>query len=200
MPVIVCPACDLVHRIAPVRAQRTRCVRCSGVLQRSIDGTVDTAIALSATALILFIFSNSYPLVAMRFNGTTRSATLMDATLGFFRQGHPTLALIVFATTILGPLIQIVALLYLLLPMRTGRSAPAAGNVFRFLTHVRPWTLVEVFMLGAVVALVRVAKYAEVLPGVALWSYALLMITLAALTNYTSPEQFWSWADRRRHG
>ena len=52
-------------------------------------------------------------------------------------------------------------------------------------------------MLGAVVALVRVAKYAQVLPGVSLWSYALLMLTLAALTHHTSPQQFWRWAEGR---
>jgi paraquat-inducible protein A len=197
MPVIICPACDLVHRAADEQPQRTRCVRCRAILQRAVGGSIDSAIALAATALILFVFSNLYPLVAMNFNGTTRAATLLDTTLGFYRQGHPTLAVIVFTTTILGPLLQITTLLYLLLPMRSGRLAPAAGSVFRFLTHVRPWSLVEVFMLGTVVALVRVAKYAQVLPGVALWSYALLMLALAALTHHTSAEQFWRWAERR---
>ena len=196
MPVIVCPACDLVHRVAAEPPQRTRCTRCRGVLQRGSSGSLDGAIALAITALLLFTFSNAYPLVAMNFNGTTRAATLLDTTLGFYRQGHPTLAAIVFATTILGPLCQIACVLYLLLPLRSGRQAAATGGVFRFLTHIRPWALVEVFMLGSLVALVRVAKYAQVLPGVSLWSYALLMLTLAALTHRTSPEQFWRWAQR----
>jgi paraquat-inducible protein A len=197
MPVIVCPACDLVHRVASAQPRRTRCVRCRAILQRETDGSIDSAIALAVTGLILFVFSNLYPLVAMNFNGTTRAATLFDATMGFYRQGHPLLAAIVLATTQLGPLFQIVTLLYMLVPMRAGRQAPGTGNLFRFLTHVRPWTLVEVFMLGTVVALVRVAKYAQVLPGVSLWSYALLMLTLAALTHYTSPQQFWRWAEGR---
>jgi len=67
--------------------------------------------------------------------------------MGFYQQGHPTLAAIVLATTQLGPLFQIAALLYMLVPMRAGRQAPGTGNLFRFLTHVRPWTLVEVFSL-----------------------------------------------------
>jgi paraquat-inducible protein A len=195
MPVIVCPACDLVHRVASAQPQRTRCVRCRAILQRETGGSIDSAIALALTGLILFVFSNLYPLVAMNFNGTTRAATLFDATLGLYRQGHPTLAAIVLATTQLAPLFQIATLLYMLVPMRAGRQAPGTGNLFRFLTHVRPWTLVEVFMLGSLVALVRVAKYAQVLPGVSLWSYALLMLTLAALTHHTSPQQFWRWAE-----
>jgi paraquat-inducible protein A len=174
-----------------------RCVRCKAVVQRATGGKVDTAIALSVTGLFLFFLSNAYPLVAMNFNGTTRAATLMDAAYGLFRQGHPTLSIIVFTTTILTPFIQIAALLYLLVPLRKGRVAPAAMYIFRFLAHIRPWTLVEVFMLGVVVALVRLAKFAQVMPGVSLWSLVLLMITLAALTNYTSPEQFWRWMERR---
>ena len=197
MTVIVCPACDLVHRAgAPSSPQRTRCMRCRSVLQRAAAGTVDSALALASSALILFVFSNIYPLVAMRYNGTSRAATLIDATLGFYRQGHPTLAAIVFTTTFVAPLFQIAALLYLLVPLRCGGRAPFAGSVFRFLTHVRPWALAEVFMLGTVVALVRLAKFAQVVPGIALWSYALLMLALAALTHRTSPEQFWRWADR----
>ena len=114
MPVIICPACDLVHRVAAVQPQRTRCVRCRATLQRAVGASIDGAISLAVCALILFLFSNFYPLVAMNFNGTTRDATLLDTTLGFYRQGHPTLAAIVFATTILGPLFQIATLLYLL--------------------------------------------------------------------------------------
>ncbi len=197
MPVIVCPACDLVHRVVLAQRQRTRCVRCRAILQRETDGSIDSAIALAATGLILFGLSNLYPLVAMNFNGTSRAATLLDATMGLYRQGHPTLAAIVLATTELAPLLQIATLLYMLVPLRAGRQAPGAGNLFRLLTHIRPWTLVEVFMLGAVVALVRVAKYAQVLPGVSLWSYALLMLTLAALTHRTSPQQFWRWVEGR---
>jgi paraquat-inducible protein A len=197
--VIVCPACDLAHRRGATEpTERTRCVRCRSPLQRPVNGNIDTGIALAVSALGLLIFSNAYPLVAMNSQGTTRAATLIDATLGFFRQGHPTLALLVLFTTIVGPFVQIGTLLYLLIPLRNGRSAPAQNLLFRLLTHVRPWSLVEVFMLGALVALVRLATFAQVVPGIALWSYGLLMLTLAALTSHTSPEQFWRWAEQSR--
>jgi paraquat-inducible protein A len=56
----------------------------------------------------------------------------------------------------------------------------------------------EVFMLGALVALVRLSKFAHIVPGISLWSCALLMVCLSALTNVTSPEQFWRWVGDRR--
>ena len=197
--VIVCSSCDLAHRAAMGPAsERTRCARCRAPLQRPENGSIDTAIALAVTALVLFLLSNAYPLVAILYNGTTRAATLVDAVLAFYHQGHLFLAALVFITTVVGPFLQIACLLYLLIPLRRKLQAPGQDMIFRLLSQVRPWTFIEVFMLGALVALVRVAAYAQVIPGIALWSCALLMLTLAALTSRTSAAQFWSWVEESR--
>jgi paraquat-inducible protein A len=197
--VIVCPACDLAHRRDAVpAAERTQCIRCRAPLQRPENGRIDTAISLAAAALGLFFLTNVYPLVTIQSNGTTRMATLIDAARGLYAQGHAALAALVFLTTIMGPFLQIAGVLYLLIPLRRGRQAPGQNLVFRLLTHIRPWTFIEVFMLGTLVALVRLSAFAEVIPGVALWSCLLLMLSLAALTSRTSPEQFWGWVERSR--
>jgi paraquat-inducible protein A len=167
-------------------------------LQRPVNGKLDTAVALAATALILFFMSNAYPLVVIQVNGVTRATTLIEAAQAFYRQGHLFLASLVFITTVIGPLLQISGTLYLLIPLLFKRRAPNHDAVFRLLNQVRVWTFVEVFMLGALVALVRLSAYAQVVPGVALWSSALLMLSLAALSNQTSPEQFWRWIESTR--
>jgi paraquat-inducible protein A len=197
--VIVCPACDLVHRrdAAPV-AGPAQCSRCRAPLQRPENGRIDSAIALAATALVCFLLTNAYPLVAIQTNGSTRTATLGDAAWGLYAQGHAGLAALVFLTTVVAPFLQIVGLIYLLIPLRRGWRVPGRNLVFRLLMQVRPWSFIEVFMLGTLVALVRLSKFAEVIPGVALWSCVLLMFSLAALTSRTSPEQFWRWVERSR--
>jgi paraquat-inducible protein A len=196
--VIVCPACDLAHRAPVAPSERTRCIRCRAPLQRPENGNIDTSIALAVSALVLFCLSNAYPLVAIHSNGETRIATLSDAALALYDQGHVGLALLVFTTTVVSPLLQISSLLYLLIPLRMKRQAPGQNAIFRLLTQVRPWTFVEVFMLGVLVALVRLSAYAQVVPGVALWSCGLLMLTLAALASQTSAGQFWRWVEGSR--
>ena len=197
--IIVCPSCDLAHRVdvAPA-SEGTRCARCRAPLQRPENGNIDTAIALAICALVLFFLSNAYPLVEIQASGTMRATTLVGAALGLYAQGHTGLAALVFITTVAGPFLQIGCLLYLLLPLRGAREAPFQNTVFRLLAQVRPWTFIEVFMLGVLVALVRLSAYARVIPGVALWSCVLLMFTLAALTSRTTPGQFWRWVDRNR--
>ena len=196
-PVMLCPACDLAHRRPATRASgRTRCVRCREPLQRALDGGMDTAIALGACALVLLWLSNFYPLVAMHVNGVSRQTTLGGAALSLYQQHDRTLAVLVFVTIVIAPLLQVVTLLYVLVPLWRGRRAYGQNFVIRLITRVRPWSFTEVFMLGTVVALVRLAKFTHVVPGVALWSCGLLMLCLSALTSRAAPEQLWRWAGR----
>jgi paraquat-inducible protein A len=197
--VIVCHACDLAHRldrIAP--AARIRCVRCRAELYRTSAVSIDTAIALAATALVLFVFANAYPLIDLKINGATRVATLSGAALGLYIQGYATMAALVAFTAILVPLLQILAFLYALVPLRLGWGAPGQRALFRLLAALRPWAMAEVFILAALVAMVRLAAQAEVAPRIALCAYGLLMFTLTALNGITPVEQFWQWLERCR--
>jgi paraquat-inducible protein A len=99
---------------------------------------------------------------------------------------------------VVAPLLQILMLLYVLIPLRRGRQVFAQHTVLRILTQIRPWSFVEVFMLGSLVALVRLAKFADIEPGISLWSCALFMLCLSGLTSLTSPEQLWHWVERSR--
>jgi paraquat-inducible protein A len=165
-------------------------------MQRPESRPIESAIAIAICALVLLILSNAYPLVVMHVNGASRETTLVGAALGMYVQNYTTLAALVLLTTVIAPFVQIIALLYLLIPLWRGRRAPGQSTVFRLLMWVRRWSFMEVFMLGSLVALVRLSNYTHVVPGVSLWSCALLMMSLSALSTVSSPEQFWVWAER----
>jgi paraquat-inducible protein A len=199
MPVIVCPACDLAHRLAAAPASgRRQCARCRAPLQRPENAAIDTAIALAMCSLVLLLLSNAYPLVAMQVNGSYRDTTLIGAALGLFAQGFTSLGALVLLTTVVAPLLQIATLLYVLIPLWRRRRALGQSIALRVLTRVRSWNFMEVFMLGALVALVRLSNFAHIVPGISLWSCALLMLCLSALTSVTSTEQLWRWVEVSR--
>src|SRR6202049_4833458 len=109
--VIVCPACDLAHRLTAAPASGRRlCARCQAPLQRREDASIDTAIALAVCAVVLLILSNAYPLVAMHVNGSSRDTPLIGAAFGLYASGFKSLAARVFLTTVAAPFLQIVAL------------------------------------------------------------------------------------------
>src|SRR6202790_791 len=163
---IVCHACDLVHRRDVILDKaRVRCVRCRAELYRTNAASIDTAIALAVTAAVLLLLSTAYPLVALQLNGSVRATTLVGAAIGLYNQGYAPVAALVLVTTLLVPLFQISGLLYVLVPLRAGRRAPGQNELFRTLTYLRPWAMSEVFMLGALVALVKLAAMAAVIAG-----------------------------------
>lgn len=194
--IIVCHACDLVHRREAIGDKlRVRCVRCRAELYRTSGAGIDIAIALAVSAGVLLLLSNAYPLVALQLNGTTRATTLAGAALGLYRQGYASVAALVLLTTVLIPSFQILGTLYVLVPLRNDRRAPGQNDLFRILGWLRPWAMSEVFMLGALVALVKLAALATVIPGIALFAYGALMLVLSGLTSITPTEQFWRWVE-----
>ncbi len=179
-------------------AARARCARCNAELYRTNSASIDSAVALGCTAAILLVLSNLYPLVVLQLNGATRETTLIGAALGLYREGYGLMGALVLLTTVLIPSFQIGSLLYVLLPLRRQRRAKRQNELFRTLTRLRPWAMPEVFMLGAIVALVKLSALADVIPGISLFCYGAFMLTLAGLTSITPTEQFWQWVEGTR--
>jgi len=105
---------------------------------------------------------------------------------------------LVFDTTILMPALQIAALLYMLLPLKLGWVPTGLPAVFRVVHAVRPWGMVEVFMLGTLVALTKLAHLASVEPGVALFSFGALMFLVAAAAASFDTNALWERVEELR--
>ncbi len=194
---IVCHACDLVHRLDPVSTPaRIRCVRCRAEIYRTNGVSLEAALAIACTGLLLFIIANVYPLVALKVGNDTRLTNLIGAAFGLYRQGYSTIAALVLFTTVLVPFVQIGAYLWTLGATRLGRLRGAPIAFLRLLTPLRPWGMVEVFLLGALVALTRLATMATIVPGIALAAYGLFMLSVSSLVSATPPEQLWRWIER----
>ncbi len=196
---IICHACDLVHRLDAVGGPaRIRCVRCRAEILRTNEASIDTAIAWATSALVLFIIANAYPLVAMKVSGFTRLTTLVGAALGLYQQGYESIAGLVFFTTFVVPLAQLGALLWVLIAIKLGRPRAEPIASLRLLAPLRPWGMVEVFLLGALVALTRLSSLATIVPGIALIAYGCFMLVLSSLVTTTPTEQLWRWITQSR--
>jgi paraquat-inducible protein A len=154
--------------------------------------SVEQMLGLVTGALLTFIIANAYPIVVLKMQGVINSATLSGSLLMLWSEGRRAMALLVFATTQLFPLLDLLALLALLLAVVRARSTgkpPGARPVWfspllRLVLALRPWGMTEVFMLGVLVALVKLSNMAQIVPGVALWAFGALTILLAAILAF----------------
>lgn len=193
---IACHECDLLQREVELPAGGVaRCPRCGAELYRSHPESLDRTLALTLGALFLFVLANVFPIVGLKLQGQVINTTLYHTVSNLYHDEMVMVAALVFVTTMLMPALQLGAILHLLLPLRLGRRPPCAAPVFRMLAAVKPWGMVEVFMLGVLVSLVKLAHLASVVPGVALWSFALLMFMMAGIAAVFDPRAFWARYD-----
>jgi paraquat-inducible protein A len=192
---IACHECDLLQReVALPRGGVARCPRCGAELYRSHPESLDVTLALTAGAIILFVMANVFPIVGLALQGQIIQTTLLNTVRTLYDEDMKSLAAVVFVTTIAMPSLELFAVTYLVLPLRLGRVPRHFALVFRMRQAVRPWAMVEVFMLGVLVSLVKLAHLAGVVAGVALWSFGVLMFLMAAIVATFDPRALWAKA------
>ena len=193
---IACHECDLLQReIALPPGGTACCPRCGGVLYRSIPDWSDRTLAYMLAAAALFVVANAFPIVALEAQGTRISTTLFGTVRTLHEQDMTSVAVLVFVTTFLMPALEIGAMLYMLLPLKLGWVPRELPAMFRLVQTVRPWGMVEVFMLGTLVSLAKLMHIAHVVPGVAIWSFGALMFLLAAAAASFNPHDLWVRVD-----
>lgn len=197
--VIACHECDaLLQKPHHAQQANTRCPRCGAVLFRSSAMHIDRIAALALAALITFVIAQGFPIVELELNGNTSQTTLMGALVALWSEGMELVAVIVFCSTILFPLIELVALLYVLMPIRSGVVPPGFNLVLRAIQFVRPWGMVEVLMLGILVTIVKMTSLARVIPEAALFAFGGLTLMFAVVVMF-DPRALWDTADSLTH-
>ena len=190
---IACHECDLLHRI-PVHEGAScvsRCRRCNALLHRGVENSIDRTLALTFAGLILFVVANSFPLLAFKLQGQETQATLISGILDLYNGGKWEIALLVLLTTIVVPLMQLMLQLYIYLPLKFNRVPWFLARAARFAGGLQPWSMMEVFLIGIIVAIVKLVGMAQIVPGLALWSFALLIVMLAAAAANMDPRVVW---------
>jgi paraquat-inducible protein A len=138
----------------------------------------------------------------MEIQGQRTEALVLQGAWRLYQEGEPLVGGIVFLTAFVFPLVQIVGLLAILIPVRLALAPRYLVPVFRMVSEAKPWSMVEVFMLGVLVSLVKLAHLAGIVPGAALGAFAVLMFVMAAIAAVFDPRDLWARlaaVESRRH-
>jgi paraquat-inducible protein A len=196
IPVTTCHDCGLLQQISHMPEDgAVKCCRCDATLRKrqrvEPAKSIEHTLALVITALVLLIISNVYPIVQVEAEGHEMAATLFGCVKYLFSNEMEFLAGLVFLTTIGAPLIQLTGLLYILLPVNFNRIPPYAPQIYRLVRIITSWSMLEVLMLGILVSVVKLSAMATVVPSITLWTFALLMIFIAAILSDLDTEMLW---------
>jgi paraquat-inducible protein A len=203
---LACAECDALHRrssvdgltlaepgeaIAP-SGRHYECRRCGAPLGLARHAAFDLPLALALTGLVMLLIAHLNPILAIDIQGQVSSTTLWGAAWRLYDEGAWFMCGLVLFTTLVNPLIELAAVCYVLLPLRNAEHAPGFDLVLRAMQAVRPWVMVEVFMLGVLVAFVKLNGLASVVPGVGLWAFGAVMLLIAAMASAFDHEHVWA--------
>lgn len=199
--IVVCNQCDLLLKGSEILpGNKAVCIRCANVLYQSQHDGLRLSLIFSLTSVALFLISNAFPIVTISSDGLQNSTTLIDAAIRLINDGIPSIAILVFMTTFVMPGLEIIGLVYLLLPLYLDRLPYGLSVAYRLIYLVKPWAMVEVFMMGLLVTITKLNAFASVSPDIGLGSFVLLMISVTAAAANFDPYEFWARVQAIRCG
>ena len=171
--------------------QTAHCVRCEAVLGRGHRLTLDAVVALTLTAAVAFAIGISSNVVSLTLGGVAEAATLPRAVFEMWQHDERLVSVVAGATTLLAPALFIALRLYVLLPLALDRVPPGFAFCIRTLHAVSRWNMVEVFTIGVLLSLVRLAGLADAVPGVGLYALGAVTLLFAAIES-AGVKHLWS--------
>ena len=189
---IACHECDLLQRRIVLPPQSSGCCRrCGAVLYRHRPDSIQPGLACAMAAVILLILANLFPIVGLAVQGEQHDTTLYGAVEALWDQNMEPVAVLVAVTTLLLPALDLSILIYVMLTLHPWGRPHRPSPVVRTLQSIRPWSMVEVFMLGLLVSLVKLMHFATVIPGIALWAFGGFIFVRIVATEAFNPRDVW---------
>ncbi|MBV8613134.1 MAG: PqiA/YebS family transporter subunit [Acetobacteraceae bacterium] len=188
-----CPDCGQMHRLPPVLPRHgvAQCLRCDGVLRRSRANPLTRPLALAVAGLMLLAAALASPMLTMRFYGLERQAAVLTGARVLGAQGTWALSAVVFLTVGVLPALRLGSLALVLGGLRLPRPPPGLRLVFRFHERLVPWAMIEVFLIGVMIAYSQAAAYGRVHASVALYLLGALVLVMVTLDASLDAEPVW---------
>ena len=181
---IICEHCDSVYSPVPLgQGEIARCVRCAAILERGGQMSIQQLLALSIGAALLFVLANAFPVITISLKGLSNQATLWQSVQALAQGDISPIAAVAGLTIILAPMLQIALLCWLLSYALVGRAAPGFKACMRALEHLRPWSMLEVCLLGILVAIIKLGGMLSVHPGLGLWALGMLTVLIILISG-----------------
>ncbi|OLU27788.1 paraquat-inducible membrane protein A [Pseudomonas sp. PA15(2017)] len=182
---IICHECHQLNPHQP-ELERQFCSRCGGRIHERRPNSLVRTWALLITAAILYIPANVLPIMTVNSFGKGAPDTIMSGVITLVDNGMLPIAIVVFVASILVPTFKLVGIGLLLYSVQRHQPMSARQRIlmYRFIEWIGRWSMLDIFVIAILVAVVRFGSLASVEPGVGAVAFASVVILtmLAALT------------------
>ena len=189
---VACHECDLLMRKPLLQdGESAECPRCGYELFSHRHHVVRRSMALVLTALLLYVPANFLPIMQLNLLGQTTQDTVWSGVLGLYEIGMQGIAVVVFLSSMAVPLLKLLCQLLVLLSIRFDFGRSYGLLLYRIYHHMREWGMLEVYLMGILVAMVKLMDLADLSLGLGLFCFIALLLVQVWLEVTMSPHQIW---------
>ncbi|HLD67805.1 MAG TPA: paraquat-inducible protein A [Pseudomonas sp.] len=189
---IACHECDLLmYKPDLALGERAECPRCGYELYTHRHQVVRRSLALVLAALLLYVPANFLPIIQLNLLGQSTHDTVWSGVLGLYDSGMHSVAVVVFLCSMAIPLLKLLCQLFVLLSIRWQVGRSYGLLLYRLYHHMREWGMLEVYLMGILVAIVKLIDIADLSLGPGLVCFIALLLVQVWLEVTMSPHQIW---------
>ncbi len=189
---IACHECDLLMRKPVLQdGESAECPRCGYELFSHRHRVVRRSMALVLTALLLYVPANFLPIMQLNLLGQTSQDTVWSGVVGLYESGMQGIAVVVFLCSMVVPLLKLLCQLLVLLSIRMDFARSYGLLLYRIYHHMREWGMLEVYLMGILVAMVKLMDLADLSLGLGLFCFIALLLVQVWLEVTMAPHQIW---------
>lgn len=198
---IACHECDLLIVLpSAVDSRETLCCpRCKHKIIKGHKAATSYVIALAFSALIMLIIANSLSFISLNAKGQSADVSLLAAAWQVYELGYFLLAVSFYCFAVLLPAFYLILLLLLLIPLKLG-SRPATIPYWRiviakWISHLLPWSMSEVFLIAVLVSLIKLVAMADIILGLSFWAYVVFVVAFSYIVSIVDSIRLWCWVE-----
>jgi paraquat-inducible protein A len=177
---VSCHFCDALQE-APrlLEGDAAYCVRCGEMLYQNRPRSLARATAFSSAALVFMVLAHVFPSITVDSGGMRKELTILEAADALFREGNALIGIVALLFTVIAPLTLMGGLFYVAAPLRFGKAFPGALPMTRLFLLSEPWSMLEVFLVGILVSLLKLGAVGDVHLGTGFWALVGLVFCTA---------------------
>jgi paraquat-inducible protein A len=193
-----CLECDLLITMPDVISHRTNvhCPRCDHSIAFGHNNARQYILAMTITALILMIVACSFSFISFSSSGQVRTINLLQTFTELYAQEYYFVAILVFAFIILLPTLYLIAIMLII--FSSYRRVEALPTVWlgKMMSYILPWSMAEVFLIGVLVALIKMISMADIALESSFWSYVIFAPLFTHIVSVIDNHRLWRWIEQ----
>lgn len=195
--VIACHECDLLVTVSELEPGSVAvCPRCDYVIFKHHKNALERLLAFSVSGLIFLLMSSLYPFLSFSASGQQREVTLLQSLDVLAGEQEILLAFLIMVVILIIPAVFLLGVVYVMGHLKYHGTLPVFGRrLLRIILGLAPWSMVEIFLIGTLVSLVKISSMALITLGLSFWAYILFTIFMTLVLFHLDKVQIWEYVE-----